>query len=449
MKKNIACCYLTHNHPDVVEFVLNTVQKYYDENGIDIYMYDSSTNNKTKDIVYHMINDGAKNLFYIRIDDKIGGDGKILQVLKEYGIKKHYDYIWPNKDRSYVTEKTVKKIQSISQKHYEGILIENWNPIQTDRIEHKSSYDKIEFFEKFGWLVNSWESVLFSTEMLSYVDDWKKFEQRYHLGSKNGFNQSMIFFGGLDLVKDAKVGIVNYKDVEVYNSDLASSSWIDNTFNTWGKNWPEAIKRLPSCYDKYKNKVIKDQGMHPMVFGSIDNLISLKEKGILTYKVWEDIKERWNILSDIPQEHVMAILEERYDWLILDVYKRLNNALKMKQYDTAYYIFMTTSYLKAILSYKDFWILKTCFYIYCYEIHEGIEDGLMHKVISCSDLIWKYQKMKYFVRRLEYDVQLEENMVDFCRENKVSMSFLMTVITSETLNKDKVIEKVEEVFMGK
>ena len=57
--------------------------------------------------------------------------------------------------------------------------------------------------------------------------------------------------------------------------------------------------------------------------------------------------------------------------------------------------------------------------------------------------------MKYFVRRLEYDVQLEENMVDFCRENKVSMSFLMTVITSETLNKDKVIEKVEEVFMGK
>lgn len=449
MKKNIACCYLTHNHPDVVKYVLNTVQKYYDQYGVDIYIYDSSTNSDTRDIVDRMIAEGAGNLFYVKVDDKIGGDGKMLQVLKEYGIKKSYDYIWPNKDRSYVFEKTIKKIQDVSQKKYDGILIETWNPIETDRIEHKQDYDKVEFFGTFGWLVNSWEAVLFSTKMLSYIKDWDKFEQRYHLGSDNCFNQSMVFFGGLDLVENARVGLVSFEDVELRNCNLASSAWGNDIFDVWGENWPEAIERLPSCYDKYKKKVIKDQGMHPAVFGSVDNLISLKEKGILTYKVWENIKERWSILSDIPQQEVVAILEGRYDWLILEVYNKLNNTLKKKKYDTAYFIFTTTSYFKAILSYKDYWILKTCFDIYCYEIRSGIENGLMYQVESCEDLIWKYQKMKYFIRRLEYEIPLEDNMESFCRENRVTMPFLTTVITREAFNKDKVIEQVQKIFAEK
>ena len=34
MTHNIACCYLTHNHPDVVKRVLGKVLNSYDENGI-------------------------------------------------------------------------------------------------------------------------------------------------------------------------------------------------------------------------------------------------------------------------------------------------------------------------------------------------------------------------------------------------------------------------------
>ena len=39
MTHNIACCYLTHNHPHVVKEVLDEVLDYYNENGIDIYIY--------------------------------------------------------------------------------------------------------------------------------------------------------------------------------------------------------------------------------------------------------------------------------------------------------------------------------------------------------------------------------------------------------------------------
>lgn len=447
MENNIACCYLTHNHPDIVQAVLEINLEYYKKNGIDIYMYDSSTNNKTKEIIDNKIKMGANNLFYIKIDDKIGGDGKMLQVLKRYGIKKHYDYIWPNKDRSYVTEKTAQNIREASHNKHECIFIDQWLPIATDRRKYKTVYEKEEFFYEFGWMTTSWEAVLLSTKMLDRIEDWNSIEKDFHLGEQNGFNQVVVLFYGLTLTENSSVEVLNYNEAGLRNySGAGESSWVPYTFDTWGKMWPQVIRSLPECYDKYKEKVIKDQGMHPIVFGSVDNLIRLKERGIFTKEKWNEIKKDWNILSDIPKEDAEAILDGKYDKLIENVYNALNETLRKGEYDKAYFVFTRTSYLKVLLGEKKYWILRNCFDIYLSEVYNKKDAGIIYQVKSCDDLLYKYQTLKYYVRRLEYDIPIEDNMVGFCQNNHITMECLVTIITRETVHKEKVINGIEKIF---
>lgn len=446
MKNNIACCYLSHNHPYVVKEVLTINLEYYNKNGIDIYIYDSSTNNETKEIVNEFIHRGANNLYYIKIDDKLEADGKMLQVLKRYGIEKKYDYIWPCKDRSYVTEKSAENIQRASQHGHESIFLDYWIPIESDRREYKLVYEKKEFFYEFGWMTTSWEAVLFNTRLLDKLDPWDKYEKQYNLGKQNGFNQVVVLFVGLTLIENACVEVLNCKNVTIHNCALTSSGWIPYTFDTWGKNWPKAIKSLPKCYDENKEKIILDQGMHPIVFGSMDNLIALKERGILNRKKWDEVKTEWSILSKIPSKDVEAILDGDYEWLVWDVYEKLNEELEKEEYDTAYFIFTRTSYLKVLFGEKNYGILKKCFDIYLNEIHNKKKIGILYQVRSCEDLLYKYQVMKYLVRRLEFDIPMEEDLIAFCHDNHVTMEFLMSVIRKETINREKVVDEIEKIF---
>ncbi len=73
MDSNIACCYLTHNHPDVVRDVLQHIGDSYEKNGIDIYFYDSSNDTKTREIVEAFMGGKTGHVFYIPVDDELGG----------------------------------------------------------------------------------------------------------------------------------------------------------------------------------------------------------------------------------------------------------------------------------------------------------------------------------------------------------------------------------------
>lgn len=94
MKYSIACCFLTHNHPDIVKDILDKCLKIYANFGVDIFFYDDSDDDATKQIAEKKISEGASNLFYIDVHSAINGDHKYYLILQGYGLPKDYDYIW-------------------------------------------------------------------------------------------------------------------------------------------------------------------------------------------------------------------------------------------------------------------------------------------------------------------------------------------------------------------
>ena len=445
MDHNIACCYLTHNHANVVSEVLNIVKDIYDRNGIDIYIYDSSTNMETKEIVDELVREGTDNLFYVRVDEKIGGDGKLLEIFKGVGLRKEYDYIWANKDRSYVLESAAEIIQSESHKGYECMYIDCSRPIQMARKKYKKIYSREEFFYEFGWIVTSWETMLIHTKKMLKLIDWDEFEKKYRIGSKNSFNQVLVVFGQLAKISIPKIRVFGEQEVIIYNSAAVGSGWINDTFELWGQKWPEAICSLPECYDEYKAKVIMDQGMHPYVFGSINWLVSLKKRGILNEKVWKKIKNTWADVSEISSACIEAILADDYNRMIRQSLDDFNDALKEEKYDKAYCLFTENSFLEYLLGTVNYWMIRYSFDVYLQEIFANKELGIMKDVHDYKTILYKYQFLKYYVRRLEYGIN-SEKIADFIKDNGISSEFLGYVIKCECMEPMEVIEKLEQIY---
>ena len=70
----------------------------------------------------------------------------------------------------------------------------------------------------------------------------------------------------------------------------------------------------------------------------------------------------------------------------------------------------------------------------------------MYNIKSCNDLLNKYQSLKHYIRRLEYDIPIDGNIILFCQNNCVTMEFLISVINRESVDKNKVIYETEKVF---
>lgn len=448
MENNIACCYLTHNHPHVVEEILNIIQEYYNKNGIDIYFYDSSTNEDTKEIIDKMILSGADNLYYIRIDESIGGDGKIYKILRQYGLKKKYDYIWPNKDRSYVLEQAAEVMHRESQKNYACIFNDCFMPLISDRRQYKKVYSREEFFCEFGWLVTSWDTVLISTKEILDSIDWSSFEKKYSLGSGNNFNQIITVFAGLDMIDNPEIRVLSGNETGIRNSTQVGSGITKYISKVWGVNWPKAIEKLPDRYNKYKKKVIKDMTSKHWIFGSLNNLIYWKSQGYLEKDNWNEIRDNWELLSDIPKESVEALLDDNYDKMLKLTFEAFNKALENEQYDKAYDMITGNEYWSILIGSSQYWILKACFDVYLQEIRIGKDVGIMYQIYNYKDLIKKYNIMKFYARRLEYEIDSISNlnMYEYFQYNHISSLFWGMIINIECVDIDKVILRWEEDF---
>lgn len=160
----IAVCIPTYNHPKVVEDVLSKCIDDYTKCQIDMYYYDSSDNDETKEIVEKYQNTGYKNIFYVKIPSDIGGNQKMLIIFGEEGLKKEYEYIWLVKDRSFCPFITLNKILDEAKKGHDVIFL---GCVNNGHMEENKIYKKpAEFYQKWGWLATSWDTVIYKRDSI-------------------------------------------------------------------------------------------------------------------------------------------------------------------------------------------------------------------------------------------------------------------------------------------
>ena len=391
--KTIACCLLTYNHPDIVEQVLSLSAQSYAEHGIDIYLYDSSEDDATR-LAVARFESFLPNVHYVDVKHISSGDAKFYEIIQGHYLPKHYDYIWPCKDRTFLADKTLDGVaKAIQNGDYDIVFAVD----ERDRWELrwpkvKDEYDDaVEFFSHYGQLTTNWVALIRKSETMIDSVNWQQLTDMYNLGDNN-FNQTLSLFGILADMDKPKIRVIHNEKAGMRESDLpsAKSLWYDKVINIWVEKWIPAIFSLPDIYNEHKMAVIQSELGLNSLFGGTDSLVFYRDIGAITLENYNAIRDSWSIISPIPTNIADLIFRGQDDKWQDIMMGDFVEAFKRKSYDEAYFIFNCCNRLKFILGEKIHSDLKICFNVYRDELHNKGYSALFEGVDSVDALILKY-----------------------------------------------------------
>lgn len=304
----IAACVPTLNHAEVVDDVLQKSIEYYDRRGIDIYYYDSSDGNETKEIIDKYIGEGYHNLYYIRVSPGTEIEDKINLILSGQGLQRYYDYIWPIKDRSFVDRESLDGILAAMEEQAYDIVF-----LGTCGQNQNVVYDKPqEFYRDWGWLATSMDTAIYRYDTMIAGFDAAKFKQEIKDTYRDNWSLYAFLFRKL-AEADRSIIVLRNERITIQASDLGKSMWISSTFKVWKDRWIAANDDLPEIYAPYRDLIIKCAASLPWIIGDAQRLTELHEMGVLTEEALPQILQDWERVSDIPQNTVTKIARGTYD----------------------------------------------------------------------------------------------------------------------------------------
>ena len=395
MNSTVACCYLTYNHPEVVEQILERICDTYREKGIDIYYYDSSTDEKTEEIIKKYQDKGYDNIYYVDVKFIKSGDEKYLYVIQGNGLKKHYDYIWPTKDRIFFRGKALDEICESMEQGNDVIFAVN----EEDRWELvipkvKDVYeDPAEFFSHYGQLCTNWEAFIRKTSTMVDGVDWDAYAAKYKVGPDNNFNQLITGFARLSELEKCSIRVVHHEPMDKLCSVLAKSMWRNSFMKVWVDTWIPAIFSLPDIYNPHKLNIIKSELGLFSLFGSTESLIQLREEGILDYERYSALSDMWEMITDYPKEFFELLMLKDDSKMLTLIRERFEKAFAEKDYPKAYLLHIGNEWLSMTMEKEDYEIMKICFTVYKNEINKYGKSLLFEGVTSVNELISKYKSL--------------------------------------------------------
>lgn len=306
-------CVLTYNHSDVVADVLANCAELYKRYGLDVYYYDSSEDGRTKEVIKSYQNAGYDNLYYIWIDNK---ELKSKRIFMMDGIQKEYDYMWYVKDRSWCGEKTLKLIYKAMEKYHDIIFLDAGHPDAPEELAICDDADA--FYHRCGDYATSIDTTIYNVRTMLKDDfSMEEFEVKYDGEYGRSFRHFLLIFEQLSKKEKPDICLLSGKNMEIVNSRKGVSSWFDKRLEIWAKQWVQVNEALPDCYTD-REDVIKRTASFSWILGDVNLLAELHDKGILTPEYFEEIKEYWRKVSDIPVQVLQDIAYGEYKNGVVD-----------------------------------------------------------------------------------------------------------------------------------
>ena len=305
----IAVCVMTYNHPDTIEDVLKESVDDYKELGIDIYYYDTSENEDTRNIIKDWQHRGYDNLYCVDYAPKELAVPKMFQVIEGKGLQKEYDYIWPIKDRSWCPRATLEQIMEAVERGYDAIFLGVGG-----EIGQNTEYSRAElFYRDWGWLATSIDVTIFKRDSMIATYYRMVGEQIYERDRICGWYHYSTLLYMFYWKNNPLVYVICNEEAKINNSQLSKSGWEERIFEIWKDSWIEINESLPDVYDEYKAYITKKGASLPWILGNVLRLMELHEKGILTSENCGEVLQNWERVSNISPSVVQRIACGNYD----------------------------------------------------------------------------------------------------------------------------------------
>lgn len=391
---NAAYCILTKDHPEVMKEISLNFYAPLTAKGFDIYVYDSSEDNKTEQLIKAWNQAGYNNIYYVDTRFTKTGDEKLVAIYMGYGLRKEYDYIWNSKDRMMFSSDFLDKIVHDMEKNPDVIFTGKESDsyyFSYERFEDEYM-DPVAFFRDFGATSTSWDSVIFNWKTMLKNIDWEYYEKVYKVGYSNNFNQPTVLFSRLAELERPYIIIERPGHYDRVCSNQSESGWVSQTVDLWGLKWPAQINRLPSIYDKYKKHVIKVETTHICLFGSHGQLMGLANLGYLTKESFATIRGNFSELSDVPVQYVDMIVNGQINEVATILWEEYNRFFKQKDINNVIWYHIGNTWFKNELGKEIYDNMSKYFKEYMREKDINKKETYFEGINSLNDAIEKIQE---------------------------------------------------------
>ena len=302
----LAICVPTYDHPQVVEQIICYCAGYLKENGVDIYYYDSSTDDRTKQIIKDMNDKGFDNIYHIPVSSDLDYGQKIDLIFSGQGLEKDYDYIWPVKDRAIFNEYMVRLVMDrlsgglepdvvvtlMSEDIFAGYYIDIDSPV--------------ELYKLFGKQTTSLGTVIYNrnTILKDYIYGDSVKAPKYR---RDFWHYDFLYKKMAEMPK-VVISIISKKGAGSAESGAAQGSgWQKSIWEIWIEEWIQQNYDLPDIYSPYKLLVIKDTTSISEILGDRETFVKLYEDGLLTKEIYEKYADMWCFVTDVPTGEIEKI----------------------------------------------------------------------------------------------------------------------------------------------
>ena len=219
----IASCVLTYKGADIIDDVLANCVEYYYEEGIDIYYFDASVDDSTKQIIDKYRANGYTNLYHLHMPDASSLD-RTTKMMSGELFNKKYDYIWPSKNRSYLSKEGIRDILQVIRMKPDVVVCMPDDNDQTAIIQYT---DPVQLYHDTAWIMTSLDTVLYKKDTI--FDNYKT--QEYYVGFNEFYSyvsNNMPCMKELNaIVASADVGLMVLANVPAFYYGTSPNKFFD------------------------------------------------------------------------------------------------------------------------------------------------------------------------------------------------------------------------------
>lgn len=286
--KDLVVCIPTYNRDKIIQEFLDMCLKMYHSYGIDVYIYDSSTNCLTEEIVKNY--EGYEEyLFYKRIDSQVHSNEKYFRIYEEFIERNDYRYVWNCGDALRWTEEAIQEIMQLIKHNYEIIVV---NHLDKEKKGKREYTDANELFSHHGWHMTLYGLSILSVPLFLRDVNWNAIREKYMDSLKINYSHVGMMFERMVEMNEIYVFHLPIPPKCMITSELKKSSgWHQETFYMVCQRWPATVMALPEYYQD-KKRVIKIFGEYSNIL-NWTNMLKLRTQGIYNMKIFWKYFFQW------------------------------------------------------------------------------------------------------------------------------------------------------------
>lgn len=294
--KKLAISIVTYNRAKHIREDLAIIAQPTKEQGIDIYIFDGSTEERTRQVADQYIAKGYDHIHYFYMGKPLSPEESAFQRITSAFDMPDAEYVWFCGDKFTIRPEYYSEILSYIQKGYDIITIYGY-------ILHGTrTFDSVSRFADYAIVpITHFGSTIIRKELMQPYDVRAEMKRIPSFGVQGIYLQAIANKGDFKgVVIDAKK---QCQIMSKYHTASISSSYM---WLTWMVNWHRFIELLPPAYDSVREGLYNRPDLQ-MGFFSLKELLRQRAEGQFDWKQYWECKEIIKKVIVMPNLFVFCI----------------------------------------------------------------------------------------------------------------------------------------------